>query len=112
MAGNGTSGQGELVNNGANGTGGNRSTPNITLSANAAIGGTGNIYMLSDSYNADTLNLNGFTLTKTGTNTFYFCNTTVTAGTINVVQGGVSVNHTASTATAAQFSLNPGTALR
>ena len=71
IAGSGTSGQGALINNGAHGGAGNRQTPNITLSANATIGGTGHIYMINGGHGADTLNLAGFTLTKTGSNTFY-----------------------------------------
>jgi len=111
IAGSGTSGQGALINNGAGGGAGSRSCPNITLSANAAIGGSGNIYMISGGYGADTLTLGGFTLTKTGANTFYLCNTTVTAGTINVAQGTFSVANEASSASAVDFSLAPGTTL-
>ncbi len=105
LAGSGTSGQGALVNNGANGGAGNRSTPNITLSGNATIGGSGHIYMINGGYAADTLTLGGYTLTKTGANTFFLCNTTVTAGTIQIAQGTVSVANRASNASAAAISL-------
>ena len=111
IAGSGTGGQGALINNGANGGAGNRQCPNITLSANAAIGGSGNIYMLNGGYGADTLTLGGFTLTKTGGNTFYLVDTTVTAGAINVAQGTFSVFHTAASATNTDFSVASGATL-
>ena len=60
-------GKGALINNGTPGGAGNRQpAANITLSDNATIGGTGSIYMINGGYAADTLDLAGFTLTKTG----------------------------------------------
>ncbi len=105
LAGAGTSGQGALVNNGAHGGVGNRSAPNITLADNATIGGSGHIYMINASYNADTLTLNDHVLTKTGSNTFFLCNTTVTRGAIAIAQGTVAVANRASNAAAAAFVL-------
>ena len=90
IAGPGSAGQGALVNNGLNNGAGNRSSPFITLSGNATIGGSGNIYMINGGHAADTLDLAGFTLTKVGSNTFFLDNTTVTAGTIDVQGGGLS----------------------
>ena len=87
IAGSGTSGQGALINSGAGGNTGWVQSPNITLSADAAIGGSGAIYMIGGLYGSDQLNLAGHTLTKTGANTFYLCDTTVTAGSISIAQG-------------------------
>ncbi len=101
LAGDGSSGQGALVNNGAHGGAGQRSSPNIMLTADATIGGTGNIYMINSGYAPDTLTLNGHTLTKKGTNTFYLCNTTVTAGTIYVEQGTLSASRASNASAAA-----------
>ena len=105
IAGPGTNGQGALINSGAGGNPNFVQTPNITLSAPATIGGSGAIYMINSSWGADTLNLAGNTLTKTGGNTFYLCNTTVTAGTIDIVQGTVSQYDNQSSGTAATFVL-------
>jgi autotransporter-associated beta strand protein len=106
LAGSGTSGQGALVNNGTSGGSGQRSTPNLTLAANATIGGSGNIYMINAGYAADALTMNGFTLTKTGANTFYFGNTAVSGGgTIAINSGSLSQNNTASTAAGTAFVL-------
>jgi autotransporter-associated beta strand protein len=105
IAGAGNNGQGALINNGASLSGSNQELQNITLSANATLGGTGNMYEIASGYAADTLTLGSFTLTKTGANTFYLCNTTVTAGTINIANGSISQNHTASTASSVDFVL-------
>ena len=67
--------------------------------------------MINASYTGDTLTLNNHTLTKAGTNTFYLCNTTVTAGTINIAQGAVSVYNTAASASSTDFSLASGATL-
>ena len=114
IAGSGTSGQGALVNNGASGTAvvsnaANSQTVNITLAANATVGGTGDIYMMAPAYGASTLNLAGYTFTKTGTNTLYLSDTTVTAGTIQISGGTLSqyvaANNPVSNAGNADFSL-------
>jgi fibronectin-binding autotransporter adhesin len=90
IAGSGTAGQGAFINNGIDGGAGNRSAAFIALSADATIGGTGHIRMINGGHGADTLTLNGFTLSKVGSNTFFLDNTTVTAGTIHVKGGGLS----------------------
>ncbi len=105
IAGTGTDGQGALVNNGAATFNGNIQTPNIALSADASIGGTGAFYMIASGYNANTLTLNSHTLTKTGANTFYLCNTTITAGTVRV-SGGALSQFRASNGSAAAFTLD------
>jgi autotransporter-associated beta strand protein len=105
IAGSGTTGQGALINTGANGGIGQRQTPNITLSADAAIGGSGNILMINSAYAANSLDLAGNTLTKTGSNTLFLCNTTVSAGTIDIQQGTVSHFNNAANASAAAIAL-------
>jgi autotransporter-associated beta strand protein len=90
IAGSGTAGQGALINTGPNNGNGNVQTPRIRLTADATIGGTGNFYMIDGGYAANTLDLAGFTLSKVGTNTFFFANTTATSGTIQVLGGGLS----------------------
>jgi autotransporter-associated beta strand protein len=105
IAGSGTAGQGALINTGANGGSFLRQTPNITLSANATIGGSGNILMIDGGYGANSLNLAGNTLTKTGTNTLFLANTTVSAGTIDIQQGTLSHFQTAANASAAAITL-------
>jgi fibronectin-binding autotransporter adhesin len=105
IAGAGTAGQGALINTGANGGTGLRQTPNITLSADATIGGSGNILMIDTGYAANSLDLAGNTLTKTGTNTLFMANTTVSAGTIAIQQGTLSHFNTAANAAAAAITL-------
>ena len=105
LAGTGSSGQGALINNGANGNNNFQQNPNIKLAADASIGGTGNIYMINAGYAADTLDLAGFTLTKTGSNTFFLVNTTVTAGTINIASGTFSQSNVGGNASAANVTL-------
>ena len=90
IAGSGTAGQGAFINNGTDGASGNRSAAFITLSADATVGGTGSIRMIRGGHGADTLTLNGFTLSKVGSGTFFLDNTTVTAGTIQVKGGSFS----------------------
>jgi fibronectin-binding autotransporter adhesin len=110
ISGSGTTGQGALINSGANGAGSTTQPqcPNITLAANSAIGGSGNIYMEVYNNAAGTLNLAGLTLTKTGTNTFYVSNkTTVTAGTLSVSQGTLSEFNSAPYLGAADVVIGP-----
>ena len=61
----------------------------ITLTNNSTISGTNKFYMLGASYNATSLNLGGYTLTKEGTNTVSLINTDVSTGTIVVNEGTV-----------------------
>jgi fibronectin-binding autotransporter adhesin len=110
LSGSGTNGQGALINTGANGAGSTTQPqcPNVTLAANSAIGGSGNIYMEVYNNAAGTLNLAGLTLTKTGTNTFYLSNkTTVTAGTLSVSQGTLSEFNSAPYVGAADIVIGP-----
>ncbi len=105
IAGTGTAGQGALINNGGPTANSKIQTPNIKLSANASIGGTGNFYMIASGYGGTTLDLNSNTLTKVGSNTFYLANTTVTAGTVQV-SGGKLSQSLASNGSAAAFVLD------
>ena len=70
-------------------------------SLDATIGGSGNILMINSAYAANSLDLAGNTLTKTGSNTLFLCNTTVSAGTIDIQQGTVSHFNNAANASAA-----------
>jgi len=105
IAGSGTEGQGALINTGADGSTTLRQTPNITLSADAAIGGSGNILMINGGYAANDLDLADNTLTKTGSNTLFLCNTTVSAGTIDIQEGTLSHFTNAANASAAAITL-------
>lgn len=61
----------------------------ITLTADSSVGGTANFGMISSGYAANALDLGGHTLTKTGTNTFFLAQTTISSGTIDVNEGVV-----------------------
>jgi fibronectin-binding autotransporter adhesin len=87
IAGSGVGGTGALTNSGGTIGNGTAQTSNITLSADASIGGSGNWALLTNSYGATTLDLQGNTLTKVGSNTISLTTTTVTAGTIQVNAG-------------------------
>ncbi len=88
IAGTGVGGTGALTNTGAAIGTGSAQASNIKLSADASIGGTGNWALLTNEYGATSLDLNGKTLTKVGSNTIYLCNTTISnGGTIQVSQG-------------------------
>ena len=116
IAGTGVGGTGALLNTGS-GIGNNLAqTSNIKLSANATIGGTGNWSLLTNGYGATTLDLNGQTLTKTGSNQVYLVNSTVTAGTVSISGGnftfGISESGAGVNASAASFVANTGGTFR
>ncbi len=104
IAGTGVGGTGAITNTGGNIGNGLAQTSNITLAADASIGGTGNWALLTNGYGATTLDLDGHTLTKTGSNEFTIANTTVTAGNIQVDSGSMRVFRT-SNASAASLNL-------
>lgn len=85
----------------------------ITLNADSTVGGTHNFGMVSAGFGPNTLTLNNHTLTKTGTNEFFLTNTTITAGTINIQEGSItlpSVGGKTSNGSAATFRIgNAGT---
>lgn len=90
ISGTGILDTGALVNNGSAIGNGAKQASNITLAANASIGGTGNWALLTGSFAATSLNLGGNTLTKVGANTVSLASTTTTAGAIQVSEGGLS----------------------
>ncbi|WP_425619316.1 autotransporter-associated beta strand repeat-containing protein [Anatilimnocola sp. NA78] len=90
ITGTGVGGAGALLNNAGNIGTGTAQTTSIRLAGNAAIGGTGNWALLAAGYGATTLDLNGFTLTKLGGNTFTLANATITAGVIDIQSGVVT----------------------
>ncbi len=61
----------------------------LAVTADSEINGTGNFGLIGSQYAATTLTLNGKTLTKKGTNTFWLANTTVSAGTLKISEGTV-----------------------
>jgi fibronectin-binding autotransporter adhesin len=109
ISGTGLGGTGSLTNTGTAIGNGIAQTSNITLAANAAIGGSGNWAVLTNAYAATNVNLQGFTLQKVGNNTIGFASTTVTSGTIQVDAGtlglGLAEGGTGVNASAAALSL-------
>lgn len=110
LSGTGVGGTGALVNTGAAIGNGLAQVSNLKLGADASIGGSGNWSLLTTSYAATSLDLNAFTLTKTGANTIALVNTTTTAGTVHVAGGtlalGVSENANGVTGGASSFTLD------
>lgn len=96
LTGHGSEGQGAFINTGGDTGSGRKQTPNIRLGGNTTIGGTGDFYMIGAGFEANNLKLNTHTLTKVGPNTFYLAETTVTRGTINIVEGKIGLNRNAS----------------
>ena len=94
-----------MINNGAHGGAGNRQTPNITLSANATIGGTGNIYMINGGYACGYAGPGRIHADQDRQQHALPCNTTVTAGTISIASGTVSQANVAGNASAAHVTL-------
>ncbi|MDZ7620720.1 MAG: autotransporter-associated beta strand repeat-containing protein, partial [Patescibacteria group bacterium] len=106
IAGTGADGTGALVNTGSEIGTGLRQTSNIELSADAMVGGTGNFALLASGSAATTLDLDGFTLTKAGSNAFTVVNTTFTAGAIHVVGGTFAQHYRAHDAGMVAFTLD------
>ena len=82
---------GSLVNNGAAIEKGAQQLEGLSLSADSSVGGTGTFGLISSNWMGNTLDLAGFTLTKTGSNEFLLASTTVKSGTIDVRQGTLTV---------------------
>ncbi len=91
IGGVGPDGNGALVNNGVTINNANAQTSNIKLSGNATIGGLGDWALLASLFNANSLDLSGFTLTKAGANMVTLCNTTVSDGNITVTGGTLNL---------------------
>lgn len=83
---------GSLVNNNTEiGEGNRQLAGGISLTADSTVGGNANFGMISGGYAANTLDLGGYTLTKTGSNFFWLATTTVTAGTIDIQEGYIKL---------------------
>ncbi|MBQ9694302.1 MAG: hypothetical protein IJV69_06045, partial [Kiritimatiellae bacterium] len=93
---------GTLSNTGAGIGSAKRQTYRISLSADSFIDGTSNFYSLASGYALHSLNLNTYTLTKRGTNTFTIYHASIYDGTIVVEEGAVAVdNHSPNSVTLA-----------
>ena len=82
---------GSLVNSGADVGAGVGQITSVALTADSAVGGSGDFGIIAGGYAATSLDLGGHTLTKIGENTFYLYNTSVTAGTLAVNEGTVAL---------------------
>lgn len=113
IAGAGATGTGALINTGSAIGTGLMQTGDITLSADATVGGAGDFAMVAPGHSRTTLDLAGHTLTKSGSNTFSFANTILTSGTVNIGAGVISQTFAGTDGSAAAFTLgnNAGAAL-
>jgi len=93
ISGTGVSGNGALINSGVDQI---NAVQALTLSAHSSIGGNGGRFDLRQNTAAPTLDLAGFTLTKSGSNTVALVGTSVTPGTghIDITGGSFSVQTT------------------
>ena len=82
---------GSLVNNGGNVGVGSAQITSVALTADSTFGGTGDFGIIARGYAATSLDLGEHTLTKQGANTLHLVNTSVTAGTLAVTAGTVSM---------------------
>lgn len=99
---------GALVNNGADLSTYDRQVTRLRLSANSEIGGSGDFGLIGSGYYAVTLELGGHKLTKTGENTFFLTNSTVTSGTLQINEGILDIAERSSDASAADLVLAGG----
>ncbi len=98
---------GSLINTGTNVGTSERQITGLSLTADSSVGGTGNFGVIASAYAATTVELGGHTLTKTGTNSFWLYNTTLTNGTVDIQDGIVSVLDKL-TMTDSKFRINGG----
>ena len=82
---------GSLLNNGGSVGASYAQITSVALTADSAVGGSGDFGIIAGGYAATSLDLGGHTLTKIGENTFYLYNTSVTAGTLAVDEGTVAM---------------------
>ncbi len=82
---------GSLVNNGGSVGVGSAQITSVALTADSTFGGTGDFGIIARGYAATSLDLDGHTLTKQDANTLHLVNTSVTAGTLAVTAGTVSM---------------------
>ena len=102
ISGSGAGGNGAIVNSGASQTQGMLT---LTLAGDASIGGI-NGWNVSGAGAA--VNLNGYSLTKTGTNTIEFVGAAVGSGNINVNQGTLAFESGATVTGAGTITVNNG----
>jgi len=99
---------GALVNNGGDVGSDDRQITGLKLSADSEIGGSGNFGLIGSGYCGVTLDLAGKKLTKTGANTFYLANATVTSGTLQINEGSLEIAESDSNASAADLVIAGG----
>lgn len=113
IAGAGVNGGGALINAGADQI---NATRFVTLTADAAVGGTGRLDVRGSSSTKNPpdglLDLAGHTLTKTGANKFAIVSTHVTDGNIVVSQGTLSIETSSIVQGSGTITFNPGTTLQ
>ncbi|MCD8313977.1 MAG: autotransporter-associated beta strand repeat-containing protein [Bacteroidales bacterium] len=91
---------GTLRNSGSDGLGSNLiQLPNITVTADSTVDAESSLGMVGRLYAATSLDLGGYTLTKTGDNTFFVINTTITEGVIDVQAGTFQIDGADASAT-------------
>lgn len=88
---------GSLINDGSDIDTGKKQYVSITQAAASTIGGSGDFGYVLIGYGANTLDLSGATLTKTGDNTFSLCNATVQNGTLKIAAGTLATANRAVT---------------
>ena len=82
---------GSLLNNGGSVGASYAQITSVALTADSTFGGTGDFGIIARGYAATSLDLGSHTLTKQGANTLHLVNTSVTAGTLAVTAGTVSM---------------------
>jgi|GEM_PF-2136044 len=103
IAGTGVGGNGALVNNGA---AQQNALNKVVLTADATLGGTGRLDIRVGT--TPTLDLGGFTLTKTGANQFSIVGATVTSGNVLINAGTMSFETTTALAGTGTVTISSG----
>ena len=107
IVGTGVGGLGALINSSA--TAQNSALRFVTLTGDSTLGGTGAWGLTgTGTTNTSTLDLAGYTLTKTGTNTITLSSTNVTNGNIIINQGALYVSLGATIAGTGTITVNTG----
>ncbi len=84
--------EGSVIKNSTSGVGlENRSLPILDLNGNITIHSESQFGMIGSGYAATDLNLNGYTLTKTGAGNFHMSSTVADKGTIRIEEGRVQI---------------------
>jgi fibronectin-binding autotransporter adhesin len=106
IAGTGVGGTGALVNSGTLAQ--QNALSYVTLTADAALGGTGRFDIRNIATGSPVLDLAGFKLTKLGTNQFTMVNGTVTGGNIEINAGTFQLEANTSTVGTGTITVNGG----